>query len=112
MLSLRESPNLGKSLCPLLPSHQGYLFGPPYPRSAEFDSIRVPLDIPNYLWQEYVLCCDEPQDSTFAPYIMAFLNMMWEGRRPGELLTSPNNLVVLEVKKLKRKKAQCTQNYP
>lgn len=64
----------------------------------------VPLDVPNYLWNEIFYVVMNRKVPTIASYIMAFLNAKWVERRPEEPLTSPSNLVVHESKKLKRKK--------
>ena len=40
----------------------------------------------------------------YAPFVMCFLNSVWAVHRSGELLTSPDNFTVHEVKLLKKKK--------
>lgn len=65
----------------------------------------IPLDVPNYLWQEMFSVVMNWKVPTFAPYIMRFLYAKLDERRPGEpLVCNANDLTVNDIKKLKVKK--------
>lgn len=48
----------------------------------------VPLDVPDYLWNELYLYVINHKVPILCLYIMAFLNAKWAKHRPGMLLTS------------------------
>ena len=62
------------------------------------------FDVSNWLWHEMYNMVIYRKVPIYAPFVMCFLNSVWAIRRPGELLTSPDNLTVHEVKLLKNKK--------
>jgi len=62
------------------------------------------FDVSNWLWHEMYNMVIYRKVPIYAPFVMCFLNSVWAVRRPGELLTSPDNLTVHEVKLLKKKK--------
>ena len=62
------------------------------------------FDVSNWMWHEMYNMVIYRKVPIYAPFVMSFLNLVWVVRRPGELLTSPDNLTVHEVKQLKKKK--------
>ena len=62
------------------------------------------FDVSNWLWHEMYNMVIYRKVPIYAPFVMCFLNSVWEVRRPGEPLSSPDNLTVHEVKLLKKKK--------
>ena len=62
------------------------------------------FDVSNWLWHEMYNMVIYRKVPIYAPFVMCFLNSVWGVRRPGEPLTSPDNLTNHEVKLLKKKK--------
>ena len=61
------------------------------------------FDVSNWLWHVMYNMVIYRKVPIYAPFVMCFLNSVWAVRRPGELLTSPDNLTVHEVKYSRRR---------
>jgi hypothetical protein len=62
------------------------------------------FDVSKWLWEEMYSMVINRKVPIYAPFIMCFLNSVWAVRRPGEPLSSPDNLTNHEVKQLRKKK--------
>ncbi|KAE8817253.1 hypothetical protein D1007_05146 [Hordeum vulgare] len=65
---------------------------------------RATFDASKWLWEELYSMVFYKMVPKYAPFIMCFLNSVWEVRRPGEPLSSHENLTEHEVKQLRKKK--------
>jgi hypothetical protein len=61
------------------------------------------FDVSKWLWEEMYSMVINRKVPIYAPFIMCFLNSVWAVRRPGEPLSSPDNLTNHEVKQLRRR---------
>jgi hypothetical protein len=62
------------------------------------------FDVSKWLWEEMYSMVINRKVPIYAPFIMCFLNSVWAVHRPGEPLSSPDNLTNHEVKQLRKKK--------
>ena len=54
------------------------------------------FDVSKWFWEEMYITVIYRKVPPYAPFVMCFLNSVWAVHRPGELITSPNNLTVHE----------------
>jgi hypothetical protein len=71
----------------------------------------ITFDVSKWLFEEMYNCVWYRKVPIYAPFVMRFLYTVWDARRPGEPLTTPDKLTEHEVKVFRMKK-HAAPRYP